>query len=309
MTSATEDPLAGSSMNTEDPLAGSSINTEDPLVPSAICSVVIPAHNEQAVIGRCLRALAEGTDDGELDVIVVANGCHDDTAAVATAEGATVIETPVGGKANAIRLGDARCGTFPRLYLDADSELTGTAVKAMIAAVRDHLACAPVPDYDLTGVSWPVRGFHRALHALLGERDSLSGAGAYLLTEAGHARVFPMPDVIADDGWVHRSFTADERLAVAAARAKVRLPRTVAALIRRRARVRLGNQQLTELGRPATEPPLRPKALAGLVRQREVTGADAACFVGVLLAERVTARWRAARGKTDTWSADRTTRT
>lgn len=274
-----------------------------------LASVVIPAHDEQAVIGRCLRALADGTVDGELDVIVVANGCHDDTAAVAKAEGAAVIETPVGGKANALRLGDARCTTFPRLYLDADSELTGTAVKTMIAALAggNALACAPVPDHDLTGASWPVRGFHRALRALLGERNSLSGAGAYLLTEAGHARVFPMPDVIADDGWVHRSFTAEERLT--AATVSVRLPRTVGAVIRRRARVRLGNRQLAELGRPATEPPLRPQALAGLVRQRKVSPADAACFVGVLVAERVTARWRAARGKADTWSADRTTRT
>ena len=68
-----------------------------------------------------------------------------------------------------------------------------------------------MPDHDLSGASWTARGFHRALHALLGERTGLSGAGAYMLTEAGHARVFPMPDVLADDGWVHRSFTAQER--------------------------------------------------------------------------------------------------
>jgi hypothetical protein len=130
-----------------------------------------------------------------------------------------------------------------------------------------------------------------------------------MLTEAGHARVFPLPDVLADDGWVHRSFTAQERLIVPTARVSVRLPRTVAAVIRRRARVRLGNRQLDQLGRPATEPALRPKALIGLVRQRKVATTDAACFVGILLAERVTARWRAASGKADTWSADRTTRT
>ncbi len=275
-----------------------------------IAAVVIPAHDEQAVIARCLRALADGTREGELDIVVVANGCHDDTAAVAKAEGATVIETPVGGKANALRLGDAQCGTFPRLYLDADSELTGTAVKAMIAALADDPApaCAPVPDFDLTGASRPVRGFHRALWALLDERDSLAGAGAYMLSEAGHGRVFPMPDVIADDGWVHRTFQPHERLTVARARVSVRLPRTVGAVIRRRARVRLGNRQLDALGRPATEPALRPKALLGVVRQRKVTPVDAACFVGILLTERVIARWRAARGATTTWSADRTTR-
>lgn len=275
-----------------------------------LASVVIPAHDEQAVIGRCLRALAEGTRSGELDVVVVANGCHDDTAAIAKAEGVVVIETPVGGKANALRLGDEQCRTFPRLYLDADSELTGDAVRRMVAALATTgaPACAPAPDFDLTGATWVVRGFHRALRALLGDRDSLSGAGAYMLTEAGHDRVFPLPDVIADDGWVHRTFHQDERVVVDTARVAVRPPRTVAAVIRRRARVRLGNQQLTELGRPATEPPLRPKALVSLVRRRAVAPWDALCFTGVLLAERALAGWRSRHGGHIEWSTDKTTR-
>lgn len=275
-----------------------------------LASVVIPAHDEQAVIARCLRALADGTKPGELDVIVVANGCTDDTAAIAKAEGAVVVETPVGGKANALRLGDDQCRTFPRLYLDADTELTGDGVRRMVAALASTgaPACAPAPDYDTAGASRVVRGFHRALRALLADRDSLSGAGAYMLTEAGHARVFPLPDIIADDAWVHRTFTADERVVVDTARSHVRLPRTVRAVIHTRARVRQGNQQLTELGRPPTEAPLRPKALVGLVRAGTVTPVDAACFAVVLFGERFSARRRAARGENDTWSTDKTSR-
>jgi glycosyltransferase involved in cell wall biosynthesis len=286
----------------------------------AVASVVVPAHDERAVIGRCLLALAAGTRPGELEVVVVANGCHDDTATVAKTVGAdrdvTVLETPVAGKANAIRLGDERLGghrgTFPRLYLDADSVLTGAAVLDMARTLTasGRPACAPRPEFDLEGASWPVRGFHRALHGLLGERHSLSGAGAYMLDAAGHRRVFPLPDdVLADDGWVHRTFRPDERTVVDTARVSVRLPRTVAALIRRRARVRLGNQQLDRLGRPPTEPPLRPAELTGLVRRREVAVTDAACFLAILLAERVIARWRTARGTGATWSPDLTTRT
>jgi glycosyltransferase involved in cell wall biosynthesis len=272
--------------------------------------VVVPAHNEQTVVARCLRALATGVEPGELDVIVVANGCADDTAATAKAEGAVVLESAIAGKANALRLGDTQCRTFPRLYLDADSELTGEAVLAMAAALaRSGVpACAPRPAYDLSGATWPVRRFQRALDALLGERHSLSGAGAYMLSEAGHDRVFPLPDVIADDGWVHRTFDPAERLVVDSARVAVRPPRTVAAMIRRRARVRLGNRELAALGKPATEPPLRPKALVGFVRRGEVSRVDAACFVAVLLAERVLARWRDARGTSTTWSSDQTAR-
>jgi glycosyltransferase involved in cell wall biosynthesis len=275
-----------------------------------IASVVVPAYNEQAVIGRCLRALAEGTRPGELDVIVVANGCHDDTAVIAKAEGAIVVETPEGGKARAIRLGDEQCRTFPRLYLDADSELSGDSVRAMVAALSESgaPACAPTPRFDLTGATWPVRGFHRALRALLGERRSLAGSGAYMLTREGHQRVFPLPDLIADDGWVHRTFDPDERIVVDTARVSVRVPRTVPAIVRTRARVRLGNQELAALGRPATEPPLRPGRLGLLVRRGEVTPSDAACFLGVLVAERVLGRWRAARGTARHWGHDQTAR-
>lgn len=275
-----------------------------------LASVVIPAHDEQAVIARCIRALHEGTRPGELDIIVVANGCRDDTAAIAKAEGAVVIETPVGGKANALRLGDDQCRTFPRLYLDADSELTGDSVRRMVAALvtTSAPACAPTPEFDLTGATRTVRGFHRALRALLGDRESLAGAGAYMLSHDGHDRVFPLPDLIADDGWVHRTFAPDERVVVDTARTTVRPARTVPAVIRTRARIRQGNRQLDELGRPATEPPLRPKALLGLVRDRTVSPLDAACFAGVLFAERAVTRWRSVRGKDNAWSTDKSTR-
>ena len=46
-------------------------------------SVVIPAHDEEAVVGRCLAALLDGARPGELDVVVVCNGCTDATADIA----------------------------------------------------------------------------------------------------------------------------------------------------------------------------------------------------------------------------------
>jgi len=46
-------------------------------------AIVIPAHDEEAVIGACLRSLLAQRYDGPVHVVVVANGCRDATALVA----------------------------------------------------------------------------------------------------------------------------------------------------------------------------------------------------------------------------------
>ncbi len=274
-----------------------------------LASIVIPAHNEEAVIGANLRRLLEGSAAGELDVIVVANACRDRTADVARAAGVRVIESPTAGKVPALRLGDDACQTFPRVYLDADVALSGESVRALVAAVSQPgvLAAAPVPVLDLTGVSGLARRMHRVHEALIAPSRALAGVGVYVLSKEGHARVFPMPDVISDDGWVHNSFSPDERVVVQSATSTVRPARTVGAHLRRRVRVRLGNRQLAELGRQAPQGRLGLGALMSLVRRGAVTPVDAAAYAGVQLVDRVLTRVR--RDRPVAWSADATTRT
>src|ERR687885_433267 len=63
-------------------------------VSEAAVSIVIPAHNEEAVIAANLRRLLAGSAPGEFDVIVVANACSDGTAVAAKqVDGVRVIET------------------------------------------------------------------------------------------------------------------------------------------------------------------------------------------------------------------------
>lgn len=269
-----------------------------------VASVVIAAHNEEAVIGRCLDALTATATEGEFDIVVVANGCTDRTAAVAGEAGARVLVIPEPGKHAAVDLGDRHCRTFPRLYLDADVEVDTETVRALVKVLADGeaLAAAPEADYDTTGAGPVAARFHRVMDTLVGPRRILAGTGAYMLSEAAHARVFPMPDVIADDGLVHRSFVGAERVRVPGTRVVVRPARSVRALLHRRVRVRAGNRQLDQLGLPSTEPPLR------LGQLRSVRPLDAACFLAVLTAERVLDRWRALVARDTTWSADPTTR-
>jgi glycosyltransferase involved in cell wall biosynthesis len=272
-------------------------------------SIVVPAHNEEAVIATNLRRLLAGSEPGEFDVVVVANACSDGTATAArSVEGVRVIETPVGGKPNALRLGDEASVTYPRIYLDADVQLDAGSVRELVAACARPgiLACAPAPELDLTGSGPIVRRVHRVHDALIGPNRALAGAGAYVLTRTGHDRVFPMPDVISDDGLVHASFTPDERVVVRAARSVVRPARTVPAYLNRRVRVRRGNRQLAQLGRAAPEGRLTLDDLVRLVRRRRVSPLDGGCYLAVLVLDKGLTRLRGGRG--DAWGSDASSR-
>jgi glycosyltransferase involved in cell wall biosynthesis len=277
---------------------------------SPIASVVIPAHNEEGVLSRCLGLLLAGTAPGDLDVVVVANGCTDGTARVAREAGVRVVETSTPGKANALRLGDAECLTFPRVYLDADVELSASSVRALAAALARPgiLASSPVPDWDLDGASRTARRVHRVHERLIGPRRALAGVGVYALNEAGHARVFPIPDVVADDELVNRSFAPDERAVVPEARSVVRPARTIRAHLRRRVRVRLGNRQLEAMGLPAHGGRLGLRSIAGLVTARSVSPLDAACYLAVLVADRSMSRKATARTAQIVWTTDSSSR-
>jgi glycosyltransferase involved in cell wall biosynthesis len=91
-------------------------------------SVIIPARNEAAMIGAALRSVAEqACADGAVEAIVVANGCDDQTAAVARSMAAEldlktqVIEMAQGGLARAKNVGARAAGGRWLVFLDADS--------------------------------------------------------------------------------------------------------------------------------------------------------------------------------------------
>lgn len=56
-------------------------------------SVVIPAHNEERYVARCIRSIRKAADvyGGNVEIIVVCNRCTDTTEAIAKANGARVV--------------------------------------------------------------------------------------------------------------------------------------------------------------------------------------------------------------------------
>ena len=271
-----------------------------------IASVVIPAHDEEAVLARSLRSLLAEATPGELDVVVVANACSDRTVEVARQAGVRVVETSVPGKAHALRLGDDACRVFPRVYLDADVELTAGCVRALVVALRQPgmLAGAPVPHWDLTGASPLTRRVHRVHDRLHAPHRALAGVGVYALTEQGHDRVFPLPEVVSDDGWVQSSFAPSERIVVTDGYSVIRPTRTLKAHLRRRLRIRYGNRQLAEMGRPPTEGRRTLRDLVALVARGDVSFLDAICYLEVLAVDRTLARLQALRRIEASWSTD-----
>ena len=75
--------------------------------PATRVVVLVPAHDEAALIERCVRSLrAQAYPSGLFDVVVIADNCRDDTAAVAARAGARVVvrDAPgAPGKGRALR--------------------------------------------------------------------------------------------------------------------------------------------------------------------------------------------------------------
>jgi glycosyltransferase involved in cell wall biosynthesis len=198
-------------------------------------SVVIPAHNESAGIRRCLDALFAGVAPGELDVLVVCNGCGDDTAALARSSGhpVRVIELEAASKPAALRAGDALARALPRIYLDADVVLHGSAARVLLERLRaGAVAARPPIHYASSASSAPVRSYFRARSRVPAVLGSLWGAGVYGLSEAGRSRFDTFPDVVADDLWVDRQFAPDEIEIVDCAAVEVAVPRRARDLLR-----------------------------------------------------------------------------
>lgn len=181
-------------------------------------SVIIPAYNESTVIARCINALREGFQPEELAIIVVCNGCTDDTAGRARALGKEikVLETPVGNKTLALNMADKEATGWPRFYVDADVVLRSGDLRLLAArlAKGDVHAVAPLPEYDFTSSSYPVRAYFDIHKRLPMYREGIGGSGVYGLSQSGRSRFVEFPDVTADDCFVRLQFQNNERATV-----------------------------------------------------------------------------------------------
>ncbi|MEI2730730.1 MAG: glycosyltransferase [Dermatophilaceae bacterium] len=214
-------------------------------------SIVIAAHNEASVIGRCLDAILADAAPGEFDITVVPNGCTDSTAAVAAARGVRVVEVAEASKAAALNAGDRLAVGFPRIYMDADIVVDSAGVRAVARAVTPRstvdpplpaaLAAVPTRLLAVTGRPWPVRAYFAVNSRLPAFRVGLFGRGMVAVSEEGRARFETFPLMVADDLFLDSLFAADEKACVDEVVTTVEAPRRTRHLVDRLVRVRRGN--------------------------------------------------------------------
>lgn len=123
-------------------------------------SVIVPAYQAAAVIGDCVRALAQQTlDRARYEIIVVDDGSTDATGDVAQAAGADrVVRVPHGGPAAARNAGIAAAQGEIVLFTDADCEPADDWIARMVT---------PFADLQVMGVKGTYRTRQSSLIARL----------------------------------------------------------------------------------------------------------------------------------------------
>ncbi len=191
-------------------------------------SVIIAARNEAAGIETCLNALLaqEAVADGAVQVIVVANGCTDQTVAKASALTPafaargwvlTVMNLTEGGKLGALNAGEAAAAGKFLAYLDADV----LGAPTLLAEVAKALA-PPGARYATGRISViraktaATRAYARIWTRLPFVTAGAVGAGFFAINREGRARWADWPDIISDDTFARLQFAPEERVEVAA---------------------------------------------------------------------------------------------
>jgi glycosyltransferase involved in cell wall biosynthesis len=278
-----------------------------------VTTIIIPAHNEEAVVARSLESLKRDPGTDAHQVIVIANGCSDATAAVARQAwpGIDIIETDVASKSNALNLGDAKATGFPRVYMDADITLTPGAISIITSRMAETGALAAASSMEMRFVNapWSVRAYYRIWQQLAYVKEGMIGVGIYALSEEGRRRFGRFPSIISDDGYVRRLFKPHERLCVEECRSIVTAPGSLWGLIKIKTRSRLGGYELTEKFPELLEN--EPKDYSnslGQVMRRPALWPALIVYIAVNLVARLRARKMHRQRAHAVWERDETSR-
>lgn len=221
-------------------------------------TVIIPAHNEAQVIERCLLTMeANSTPSDLMQVIVAANGCSDETAAIArrVAPSATVIEQKVGSKTLAMNAARALATNPVCIFLDADVKCSHRSLRAVARILGEPgvMAASPSIRIDLSRSNALVKSYYKVWMRLPYITDRLVGSGCFGLSQAAMERLGSFPEIIGDDILVRSVFSYEERRNLhedsdgSPVFFEVSPPRVLRDQVRVETRRRIGNEQVDQL--------------------------------------------------------------
>ena len=282
-------------------------------------TVIIPAHNEEAVIGRCLGAVLDSAPENHrAHIIVAANGCEDRTVEIARslAPGGLTLDLQQGSKTAAINAANRAATHYPRIYLDADVVCHYASLCALADALEEPgvMTAAPEIRMDLSRSSWPVRCYFRVWLKQPFARQGKGGAGCYGLSQAALEQVGEFPPIIGDDIWIHTRFPDEQKRFVDRTAtgdpvySLVYPPLTAREQIRVEARRQIGNAQVwAQYPSPHRIESGGTGGLAAAL-QRNRNPFDVGIFLTMKLLARLLACWNRLNGRSDRWTRDQTSR-
>jgi len=276
-------------------------------------SIIIPAHNEANVIGRCLEAMTEGAEPRELEILVVCNGCSDDTAEIARRYGdaVKVLESPIPSKNAALNLGNQSATSYPRFFVDADIVLPLDSIRKVAEVLRSGTAhgAAPRIRVDLEQASWPVRAYYDIWLRTPYVQEGMLGSGVYAISEEGGRRFDEFPDIIADDAFVRLLFEPGERASVEGTWFLMTPPRTLRSLIHINVRRRVGLYEMAEIHPETTKNEAanqRSEVYRFFAKPSLWPGLAVYLYAKVVCV--AIYQWKARQGRQKEWNRDNTSR-
>lgn len=189
-------------------------------------SVLIPASNEEALIGPCLDAVLKSVwpNGTRAEVIVISNGSVDRTLdfALSYASGFAaknwdllVLERHEGGKLAALNSGDRIARSGNRVYLDADVEVSPDLLSKVYNVLNTKQALYASGSLKIARPhSWATRAYARFYQKVPFMQHGVPGAGLFAVNAAGRLRWDAFPDIISDDTFVRLCFRPNERVGV-----------------------------------------------------------------------------------------------
>lgn len=216
---------------------------------STKATIIIAAYNEASVIRETLQQLHRAHAPSSYQILVICNGCTDDTEKIIHDEFQNVLchSLKKSSKALAIRHAESLNPGFPRLYLDADINLSAADADRFISKARDHeLEALLIPSSKVTTTqcSTMVKAFYRAWYNTPHVQTFGYGAGAYLINQAGRDRFGLWPELVADDAFIRSQFRTEETHLIQSIKVGVKAPKTLWSLIKVKARSKFGNLEL-----------------------------------------------------------------